>query len=122
MKITKEIERLYLNFKGFDFKTWKSWTKASREYRQKVPYCEICKDRTPKKLETHHVIPQHVCREMNRLDLIVDERNFINTCGRSQCHLQMCHKGNYKNYRPSIRKIADFIDEMDRVDEVIKNG
>ena len=119
MKVTENIKRLCLNFSSKNLGEWYSWSKLSKERKKRIPYCEVCGDKTPKKMQVHHIIPQHVCKENGTLELILDDNNLINAC--YSCHLQVCHKGNFKKYRVLIRSIADYIKKQDTTEAVIKD-
>lgn len=65
------------------------------------PCCEAC-GRTDS-LEVHHITPFHVdpSREL-------DPTNVVTLCEHAawNCHLMIGHKGNWKDYRADVRRVA----------------
>jgi 5-methylcytosine-specific restriction endonuclease McrA len=80
------------------------WPKVRAAHLLKENWCRNCG--TINRLEVHHVQPFHLHPELE-----LDPTNFITLCEDStdgaECHLKVGHLGNWKNFNPQVREIAN---------------
>lgn len=80
------------------------WHKVEKEHLAVEGWCRYCGATTA--LQVHHVEPFHLdpAKEL-------DPTNLITLCENShdgvECHLHIGHLGNWKNFNPAVRTVAD---------------
>jgi 5-methylcytosine-specific restriction endonuclease McrA len=79
------------------------WRNFKRKYMKKVGECSACP--STKKLELHHIKSFHEYPELE-----LDPENVICLCRSKKwgqnCHLNIGHKGNYRDINPDVRRMA----------------
>ena len=78
------------------------WHTIRKHHIEKEGWCKYCGGTTH--LEVHHIEPFHL-----NPDKELDDTNLITLCEDigKDCHLKVGHLGNWKNFNPNVRKIAD---------------
>ena len=74
------------------------WETVRKSHLKAFPVCAACG--CNEHLQVHHIVPFHVNK-----DLELEPTNLITLCegkGEHQCHLNIGHLGNFKNYNPSV--------------------
>ena len=89
------------------------WNAVQKAHLKKQPYCVACgKDVLyTSGLQVHHIIPYHICIELGRPDLELDERNLITLCQTEENvttqnhHLLLGHLNDWESFNKAV--IAD---------------
>jgi len=93
IKTQQEIQFL----KDAGIKVWRNWRKLRKEVIKKSKVCAVCG--YAKKLEGHHILPRHIFPQYALI-----EQNIIVLC--NDCHFHIGHWNDWKDYNPSIRRLA----------------
>jgi hypothetical protein len=97
------------------------WNKINEGYLKKQPKCVVCG--ISENVVAHHIYPMHLCSEVGRADLELDERNLITLCENgsiSNHHLLIGHLGSFESYNPEID--TDVVKFKCKKDQFIKNN
>lgn len=78
------------------------WKTIRNHHIKNEPYCRMCGG--IEHLEVHHMMPFHLDESKE-----LDDTNLITLCECPgiDCHLKHGHLGNWHNYNPMIRQIAN---------------
>lgn len=82
------------------------WPHVRNEFLRKPinASCAVCGG--TEHLEVHHIIPFHICLEVERGYAELDPRNLITLCGAAarDCHLYVGHLGDFKSFNSKLRR------------------
>lgn len=88
------------------------WATFQKNYLIKNNYCITCgkakKYTNNNGLQVHHIIPYHICIELNRPDLELDERNLITLCQTDfdikteNHHLLIGHLNDWESFNKTV--------------------
>ena len=78
------------------------WATTRKKHLKNQDWCMYCGG--TKNLQVHHIQPFHLFPERE-----LQPTNLITLCEEwtKDCHLKTGHLGNWKNYNPAIKKIAN---------------
>jgi len=78
------------------------WRGVEQAHLKQQDYCMYCGGQS--NLQVHHVEPFHLDPSKE-----LDPTNLITLCEKmgSDCHLHIGHLGNWKNFNPQVRVIAN---------------
>jgi 5-methylcytosine-specific restriction endonuclease McrA len=79
----------------------KEWAKVRKAHLQLYPACACCGG--TKKCEVHHIIPFHVCQELELM-----AHNLLTLCEAKKCHLAMGHLYSYKSYNKEVLQDLEY--------------
>jgi 5-methylcytosine-specific restriction endonuclease McrA len=78
----------------------KLWPMVRAAHLESNDSCAACGKK--KKIQVHHIIPVHIDPSFE-----LDSENLITLCmGQYECHLNVGHKGSWRNHNPNVRKDA----------------
>jgi len=87
------------------------WETVRKNHLKSFPTCAACG--CSERLQVHHIVPFHVDRSLE-----LEPDNLLTLCegkGEHQCHLNIGHLGNFKNYNPKV--VEDSENFLDRIKE-----
>ena len=87
------------------------WETVRKNHLKSSPACAACG--CDQHLQVHHIVPFHLDRSLE-----LDPNNLITLCegkGEHQCHLNIGHLGNFKNYNPRV--VEDSVKFLERIKE-----
>jgi len=87
------------------------WENVRKSHLKAFPVCAACG--CDYQLQVHHIVPFHIDKSLE-----LEPTNLITLCegsGEHQCHLNIGHLGNFKNYNPQV------IEDAKKFLERIKN-
>lgn len=73
------------------------WPHVEKLHLKLEPTCAACG--SSKKLNVHHKKPFHLFPEME-----LDLNNLITLCMDKECHINIGHGGNFKDYNPDVQQ------------------
>ena len=90
------------------------WSKVQAQHLLKQPYCIACGKNVKytNGLQVHHIIPYHICIELGRADLELDERNLISLCQTQENittpnhHLIIGHLNDWESFNKTVKTNA----------------
>lgn len=92
------------------------WSQVQKAFLKKHPYCVACGKKVKYKnnngLQVHHIIPYHICIELGRPDLELDERNLITLCQTNEeittqnHHLLLGHLNDWESFNKTVKTNA----------------